>query len=227
MATTRVSKILVRNGSLTDLPILDPAEFGYSIDEHRLFVGNNELTVGTGDGITKTFNIPISSNFPLPTSNLENPKIFVNGSQRSDITIGGTTLTFASPPGATSIITMKFNSEVALVNSVSAPSSLIFAAATSSYLDTGFSFDYTVYDTCYIDYTVRLTSGTGSRMGRMRLMVDNIIPQFKIDDEYNSLTNDTEIEFNARLLGDYCYLTYKNDTVSPAIFKYTFNLWKM
>ena len=107
MATTRISKIKVRNGDLSDLPVLDPSEFGYSTDEHRLFIGNDELTVGTGDGSRKTFNIPISSNFPLPTNNLENPKFFVNGSQRSDITIGGTTVTFTTAPVINAIITIK------------------------------------------------------------------------------------------------------------------------
>lgn len=227
MATTRISKILVRNGELSDLPVLEPAELGYSTDEHRLFIGNDELTVGTGDGVKKVFNIPISSNFPLPTNNLENPKFFVNGSQRSDITIGGTTVTFGTAPALNATITVKFNSEIALVNSTETPSSLVFSAATPSFLDTNFTFNHTVYDTVYIDYTVKLTNGTGFRMGRIRLMVDSANAQFKIDDEYNSLTNDTEIDFNARLSGNFCYLTYKNNTVSPAVFKYTFKLWKM
>lgn len=227
MATTRISKILVRNGDLTDLPVLDPSELGYSTDEHRLFIGNNELTVGTGDGTNKIFNIPISSNFPLPTNNLENPKFFVDGSQRSDITISGTTVTFATAPVLSSIITIKFNSEIALVNSTETPSSLVFSAATPSFLDTNFTFNHNVYDTVYIDYTVKLTNGTGFRMGRIRLMVDSVNELFKIDDEYNTLTNDTDIDFDARLSGGFCYLTYKNNTVSPAVFKYTFKLWKM
>lgn len=227
MATTRISKIKVRNGDLSDLPVLDPSEFGYSTDEHRLFIGNDELTVGTGDGSRKTFNIPISSNFPLPTNNLENPKFFVNGSQRSDITIGGTTVTFATAPVINAIITIKFNSEIALVNSTETPSSLLFAAATPSFVDTNFTFNYNIYDTCYIDYTVRLTNNSGFRMGRIRLMIDRINDEFKIDDEYNSVTNTTEIDFDGKLVGNYFYLTYKNNTFSPAVFKYTFKLWKM
>lgn len=227
MATTRISKIKVRNGDLSDLPVLDPSEFGYSTDEHRLFIGNDELIVGTGDGSRKTFNIPISSNFPLPTNNLENPKFFVNGSQRSDITIGGTTVTFATAPAINAIITIKFNSEIALVNSTETPSSLLFAAATPSFVDTNFTFNYNIYDTCYIDYTVKLTNNSGFRMGRIRLMIDRINDEFKIDDEYNSLTNTTEIDFDGKLVGNYFYLTYKNNTPSPAVFKYTFKLWKM
>lgn len=227
MATTRISKIKVRSGELSDLPVLDPSEFGYSSDEHRLFIGNDELTVGTGDGSRKTFNIPISSNFPLPTNNLENPKFFVNGSQRSDITIGGTTVTFTTAPVINSIITIKFNSEIALVNSTETPSSLLFAAATPSFIDTNFTFNYNIYDTCYIDYTVKLTNNSGFRMGRIRLMINRINTEFKIDDEYNSLTNTTEIDFDGKLVGNYFYLTYKNNTPSPAVFKYTFKLWKM
>lgn len=227
MATTRISKIKVRSGQLSDLPVLDPSEFGYSNDEHRLFIGNTELIVGTGNGTNRIFNIPISSNFPLPTNNLENPKFFVNGSQRSDIVIGGTTVTFAAAPALNAIVTIKFNSEIALVNSTETPSSLVFSAATPSFVDTNFTFNYDIYDTCYIDYTIKLTNNTGFRMGRIRLMVDKNNAEFKIDDEYNSLTNTTEIDFDARLSGNYCYLTYKNNTVSPAVFKYTFKLWKM
>ena len=51
MATTRTSKIRVRQGNFADLPVLDPGELGYAKDSRRLFIGNDTVNVGTGNGV--------------------------------------------------------------------------------------------------------------------------------------------------------------------------------
>lgn len=56
MPTTTISKIQVRRGPLSDLPILDEGEFGYALDYHRLFIGNTPLTF-TGNAQTKRYTI--------------------------------------------------------------------------------------------------------------------------------------------------------------------------
>lgn len=227
MAEERISKIVIRNGFVGDLPILNPSELGYAIDSHRLFIGNEELLVAIADGTTSTFNIPVSSNFPLPVSNLENPKFYIEGNEVSNFIVGGTTVTFSSPPPETGEITMRFNSEIAMVNSVSNPSVLIFGPTGSSFADLGFGFSYNVYDACYIDYTVALTDNTGSRMGRLRILVNAAMNTFKLYDEYDSATNDAPIDFDGRVLNGIFYLRIRNTASSPVTFKHTFNLWKM
>lgn len=46
MAVTQISKIQVRRGLQEDLPQLASAEFGWSIDERRLYIGNGTLEEG-------------------------------------------------------------------------------------------------------------------------------------------------------------------------------------
>jgi len=43
---TQISKIQVRSGNLEDLPQLSVGEFGWAVDEKRLFIGNDPNTIG-------------------------------------------------------------------------------------------------------------------------------------------------------------------------------------
>jgi hypothetical protein len=40
MSITQISKIQVRTGNYSDLPVLSSGEFGYATDQERLFIGN-------------------------------------------------------------------------------------------------------------------------------------------------------------------------------------------
>lgn len=232
MADTLISKIQVRNGDIVDLPILSEAEMAYATDENRLFIGNIEYDVGTGTGSKTVFNIPSTSNIPIPNTNIGFVKFYVDGIERSDVTVGGTTVTFSVAPDNGTAITMNYNSEIILLNSSVTPNALIMnASVVSSFEDTGFSFDTGIYDTMFMDYSVKLVDGTetvtGYRMGELRVMVDTVGSTFKIDDEYNSMNNDTAVEFDGRIDNGIFYLTYKNNTTSAGQLKYTFKLWKM
>ena len=92
MATTRISKIKVRQGNFADLPVLDPGELGYAKDSRRLFIGNDTVAIGTGNGVLTDFTIPLALSKPNITT------VSVAGSpvNASTFTITGTTLTFAS-----------------------------------------------------------------------------------------------------------------------------------
>ena len=72
MATTRTSKIKVRQGDFSDLPMLDPGELGYAKDQRRLFIGNDTASVGTGNGVLTSFTIPLSLSKPNITKVLKN-----------------------------------------------------------------------------------------------------------------------------------------------------------
>jgi hypothetical protein len=58
MADTRISKIKVRQGNFADLPLLDSGEFGYALDTQRLFIGNSQINVGTGNGVKISYVVP-------------------------------------------------------------------------------------------------------------------------------------------------------------------------
>ena len=46
MAIVQISRITQRKGLLDDLPQLAGAEFGYAVNERRLFIGNGTLQEG-------------------------------------------------------------------------------------------------------------------------------------------------------------------------------------
>lgn len=46
MSIIQISKIQVRTGNIEDLPQLSVGEFGWAIDERRLFIGNQPDTIG-------------------------------------------------------------------------------------------------------------------------------------------------------------------------------------
>ena len=94
MATTRISKIRHRQGNFTDLPVLDPGELGYAKDVRRLFIGNDTVNVGTGNGVLTQFTIPLALSKP----NITTVSVAGSAVNASTYTISGTTLTFASAP---------------------------------------------------------------------------------------------------------------------------------
>ena len=94
MPEQRISQIQVRVGDLQDLPILATGEFGYAEYENRLFIGNPPVAVGTGNGTDVTFNVPALSSFLVPASSVEKIVFYVDGTERNDITLNPTTVTF-------------------------------------------------------------------------------------------------------------------------------------
>lgn len=224
MTETRISKIIVRNGDTSLLPILEEAEFGYTTDENRLFIGNSEYILGTGTGTKTQYNLP---DVAIPGTSLENPKFFVNGQERSDVTVESSTVTFSTAPSSGTTISMKFNTEISMINSVLRPNVATFNAANQTYEKTGFFFDFTQYDVAFIDYSVKLNTGLGFNAGSLRIVVDPNTQAFKVDDQYNQISSDVDIFYDGLIEGNIFHLTYLNDTVSPATFKYVYKLWKM
>lgn len=47
MAITQISKVQVRMGEYTNLPVLSPGQFGYATDTKQLFIGNTGGTLPT------------------------------------------------------------------------------------------------------------------------------------------------------------------------------------
>ena len=216
MATTRTSKIKVRQGNFSDLPMLDPGEIGYAKDQRRLFIGNDTTSVGTGNGVLTSFTVPLSLSKPNIT------KVFVAGTEQNaaTYTLSGTTLTFASAP--TGAITVGFNSEIDIISDVTVPSS-IELAANGSAADTGFQVDTTLYNQVIMDYSLESTSGV--RMGQLRFATDTSASTSTIDDNYTE-TAVVGITFSVNIAtANTMKLKYTDADNKICKFKYTYQLW--
>ena len=178
MADTRLSKIRVRQGNFADLPVLDPGELGYAKDSRRLFIGNDVVSVGTGNGVLTSFTIPLALSKP----NITTVSVAGSAVNASTYTIAGTTLTFASAP--TGAITVGFNGEIDIVSDVTLPSS-ISLAANGSNADTTFQVDTTNYNIVVMDYTLESTNGV--RIGQLRFGTDISASTSTIADNYTKL----------------------------------------
>ena len=216
MATTRISKIRHRQGNLADLPVLDPGELGYAKDSRRLFIGNDTVSVGTGNGVLTQFTVPLSLSKP------NNQKVFVAGVEQNagNYSISVTTLTFASAP--TGAITVGFNSEIDVINDVTLPSE-ISLAANGSAADTGFQVDTTLYNVAIIDYTLESTSGV--RIGQIRIGTDVSGGTSTIADNYTETTV-VGITFSVDIAtANTMKLKYTDADNKICKLKYTYQLW--
>tara|TARA_B100001287_G_scaffold203412_1_gene172733 strand:- start:1437 stop:2096 length:660 start_codon:yes stop_codon:yes gene_type:complete len=216
MATTRISKIKVRQGNFADLPVLDPGELGYAKDNRRLFIGNDTVSVGTGNGVLTDFTIPLALSKPNITT------VSVAGSpvNASTYTISGTTLTFASAP--TGAITVGFNSEIDIVSDVTLPSE-VSLPANGNNASTGFSVDTSLYNIVVMDYTLENTNGV--RIGQLRFGTDTSASTSTIADN-NTETAAVGITFSVDIsVANTMLLKYTDSDNLIAKFKYTYQLW--
>lgn len=214
MADTRISKIKVRQGNFSDLPTLDPGEFGFAKDVRRLFIGNDTISVGTGNGVLTQFTVPIGLTEPGVL------RVFVDGVavNASDYTLVGTTLTFSSAP--TGAITVGFNSEVDLGEQ---PVQEIQLAANATNSDTGFQVDTTQYNVIIMDYTLKSTNGV--RVGQIRFATDTGASTTTIDDNYTE-TGVINVQFNVDIAtANTMKLQYTDYDNLISTFKYTYQTW--
>jgi hypothetical protein len=216
---TRISKIKVRQGNFADLPLLDSGEFGYALDTQRLFIGNSQINVGTGNGVKISYVVPTT----LASNNVNG--VFVDGTQvnTGEYSIVGTTLTFATPPSNGAVITALFNGEVDLIRYATIPN-IISLAANGNLADTGFSVDTSAYNIVIMDYTLESTNGV--RVGQLRFGVDTSASTVMIDDNYTQ-TSVVDVVFNVDIsVANTMKLQYTDNSNAIATFKYTYQLWK-
>jgi hypothetical protein len=216
MADTRISKIRVRQGDFSDLPVLDPGELGYATDVRRLFIGNDTVNVGTGIGVLTQWIVPIALSQPSIIT------VFIDGTpvNAADYDIVGTTLTFAGAP--TGVITVGFNSEIEIDRDQTQIDQIQLAAnATNS--DTGIAIDATTHNIAIIDYTLESTIGV--RVGQIRMATDVSASTSTIDDSYTE-TATMNVQFNVDIsVGSLMKLQYTDNDNLISKFKYTYKLW--
>ena len=127
MPTTTTSKIQVRRGPLSDLPILDEGEFGYALDYHRLFIGNTPLSF-TGNGKTKRYTVQDRTILPNQISVLvDNSEVNIG----VEYTLEETDIVFANAPHAAE--------EIFYTVIGSAPSRFVGNGVTNTLLVQGYS----------------------------------------------------------------------------------------
>jgi hypothetical protein len=127
MPITTTSKIQVRRGPLSDLPILDEGEFGYALDYHRLFIGNTPLSF-TGNGKTKRYTVQDRTILPNQISVLvDNSEVNIG----VEYTLEETDIVFANAPHAAE--------EIFYTVIGSAPSRFVGNGVTNTLLVQGYS----------------------------------------------------------------------------------------
>jgi len=218
MADTRLSKITVRKGNFSDLPLLDAGEIGYATDVRRLFIGNSAVSIGTGDG-TKTsgFILPIEANKPTIIT-ISVAGVVVNA---ATYTLSGNDINFATAPANGAAVTANFNNEIEIDSNVTLPSSVELAANGSS-AQTGFVTNSALYNIVVMDYTLESTNGV--RIGQLRFGKDISASTGTISDNYTE-TAAVGITFSIDIAGSAMILKYTDADNLIAKFKYTYQLW--
>lgn len=219
MADTRISKIQQRTGNFADLPILSTAELGYAKDERRLFIGNDPITVGTGNGANTVFVVDIDVNNPGVI------QVAVDGTQINavDYSLVGTTLTLANAPAAGETVVVYFNSEIEIAKDVERPT-VVSLPANGNLAETGFAFDTTVADAIIMNYTLASTNGV--RIGQLRIAVDTGSSTFAIDDNYTESAT-IDVVFGVDIsTANTAKLIYTDNDNAISTFKFTYQLWK-
>ena len=220
MADTRISKIQIRQGNFADLPLLDVGELGYATDRHRLYIGNNLVEVGTGDGVSDTFSIPMYLSSP---NNIK--AAFIDGVQvnAANYSMSYTTLTFATPPAVGEVITVKYNTEVEVARDISNDPVEETLPANGNLLDTGVIFDTTLTNTAFLNYTLKTANGL--RIGELRMSVDTDTGLTVFSDNFDQ-TGAVDIIFNVDgSIANTLKLQYTDNDNLQATFKYTYQLW--
>ena len=218
MTDTRISKIKVRQGNFSALPMLDPGELGYAKDQRRLFIGNDPVAVGTGNAVKTAFTVDADVSSPNVV------RVFLAGVEVNTAlySIVGTTLTFTTAPGNGVAITIMFNSELEIDKDITRPSSLSLSAGGVA-AATGFQFDTTQYNACIMDYT--LESTVGVRIGQLRFALDQSSGAVAIDDNYTG-TASIGITFSLNTAtANTLKLMYTDVDTLISKFKYTYQLW--
>jgi|TARA_B100000497_G_C7638288_1_gene383671 hypothetical protein len=216
MADTRISKIQVRQGNYSDLPVLDAGEFGYAKDTRQLYIGNDSVSIATGNGVLTAFTVPISLGNPSLIT------VYVDGTAISagDYSVSGTTLTFNSAP--TGVITARFNNELEIYNNGVRPTSVSLAANASA-AETGFQVDTTTYNVVIMNYTLESTNGV--RVGELRFATDVSASTSTIDDVMTE-TAAVGITFSVDIAtANTMKLKYTDADNLISTFKYTYKLW--
>lgn len=226
MAETIIAKIQVRRGELDDLPVLDEGEFGYAVDYRRLFIGNTPLEFIT-DGVTRSFTISDKSLIPGQMI------VRIDGVQEApgiNFNIDDTDIVWNTPPAAGKVVSITYNTEVAVVNNNMNPTmEVLQLSGNTSDADVGLNWNIANGNSAIINYSLANTNGD-MHIGSLKLITNANI----VTNQANILVGVTDIgggignsgiTFDARVADNRVYLTYSNSTQYHANFYFNIQLW--
>lgn len=217
MAETIIATLQVRRGELDDLPVLNEGEFGYALDYNRLFIGNAPA-IFTADGETTRFSIYSRSIIPGQL------KVLVDGTEQSpgvDYSLQHTDIVFAEAPTAGQVITVGFNTELAVVNQRASLDS-IFIDSNSVNKDLGISWNLANFNSASIEYSLRNTNNE-MNIGTLKIITSGTVVSVV---DIGGGIGSSQISFDGRIGSDNrLYVTYTNPTNYYANFFYNIELW--
>lgn len=186
MAT--VAQIKVRQGNLSDLPILVAGEFGYATDVQRLYIGNIPLTQ-TANGTDTIFTFSqidtdtdntTDNNTTLDFGNNMTYAVYIDDSGTETLKANGTdytsqdsSITFGTAPTSGQIVKIYYNTEVITSSPVSGRISDVVdrtLTASASATNAGIAVDGNLYD--YVDVEYILKNANGRRKGTISVSID-------------------------------------------------------
>jgi hypothetical protein len=213
---TLISRIQLRRGTFEQLPILKEGELGYAMDVKRLFIGNPSQAFVADDSPYYDLTIRIAR----PSQIL----VFVDNTQKTPgvhYTVVGTRLTFNNPqPTVGAIIEVGVNNEV-LIDRVNVPTEILPIMGSSLDEFTGIFFDYTVYNTAYVEYSYN--SGINMQTGRIRMITNGTTVM--VDDITPTVLGSSNITFSGDILDGNVRLLYSTSNSTDGTFYYTIRAW--
>lgn len=183
-----IAKLIVRQGDLTDLPILDEGELGYALDAKRLFIGNDAVLDTATAGKT-------SFSFDVDLDLVEKYTIAVNQviqTEGTDYTIvgDGRVVEFTTAPvptGSTEekTVRLEYNTEILTFTPEKIHGPVRSAPTNLPGSVTDEPIAIATVDTTYAsstEYDYKLTDGTSMRSGKINVVYNN--GTFVITDNY-------------------------------------------
>ena len=241
-----IAQMKVRQGNLSDLPILQAGEFGYALDVQRLYIGNTPSTQA-GDGTTTvfTFQSVDTDNDGTTTNNavltfgqrlayavyLEESGTETLQANGTDYTSSDSSITFTTAPTATQTVKVYYNTEVITSSpdsgsAIDPDSKTLVATISGTPTNAGVAVDGNNYDFVDINYT--LSNTNGNRKGTISVYIDATGNSSTLDDSYvtsvNPASTDLDVIFTGVVASGVFNLQYTS--TNNADMSYVITNWK-
>jgi len=216
-----ISRIQVRRGLLEDLPLLEPGELAYAIDQRRLFIGNPQQTF-TGNGETANFTINQSLVrtstifFSLIDGVLQIPQY----SFLPDRTV----ISFTNPPPDGSVVTIGYNSEIRLYDGFQGTDLVYLEANKTNWTPTVVALEVDYANSGVFEYSIK--SSQGMVIGDLKFVTDGVMLDYS--DTAQSTSNIEPVKLRLALTnnGQFIELQYINASAENARLYYNSRVWK-
>ena len=207
-----IAQMKVRQGNLADLPVLQPGEFGYALDQQRLYIGNTPVSQA-GDGTTTLFTFPTvdtdndgttDNNVTLSFGSRVAYAVYIDDGTTetlqqtgTDYTASDSSITFTTAPGATETVKVYYNTEV-MTSSPSSGSVIdsdgATLAASGTATNAGIAVDGNNFN--YVDIDYLLTNTNGNRKGTISVYIDATGNTSTLQDTYQTSVNPTSTDLD-------------------------------